>query len=448
MRDMTRGSPFLTILSFSLPMLLGNVFQQVYNLTDSVIVGRFVGKEALGSVGATFPIFFLVIALVTGASLGSSILVSQFFGARDQARLRRAADAAWAFMAILAAAVTLLGLLFGDELLIALDTPAELLEGAVSYNRIIFIGTFAVFGYNGIGALMRGMGDSRTPLLLLLMATAVNVLLDLFFVLALGWGVEGVAWATVIAQSIAFFAGLAILAKRKEPLTLRIRGFEWDAEILKKSIAIGGPSGVQQILVATGMMALTRIVNGFGADATTAFTAAGRIDSFAMMPAMTFSMAISTFVGQNVGAGRLDRVGAGLRATLILSVGTCLALTALIIPFGPSLVALFNPDPEVVRIGSSYLTIVSSFYAAFAIMFTFNGALRGVGDTLVPMLNTLLSLWVIRVPLAWLLSRNIGTDGIWWGIPIAWCAGAILAPAWYATGRWRKRAGRTVSAAE
>jgi putative MATE family efflux protein len=310
----------------------------------------------------------------------------------------------------------------------------------VTFLRITFSGVLFLFGYNSISAVLRGLGDSKTPLYFLIISTILNVLLVMLFVLVFKWGIAGSAWATVLAQSVSFIMGVVYLNRTHPVLTFRLKGLEFDREIFKKSLAIGLPTGIQQVVVAAGMMALSRIVNGFGTNAIAAFTAAGRIDTFAVMPAMNLSAAISTFTGQNIGAGRLDRVKHGLRAALIISGAISLATTLAIVIFNWHLIAMFNSDPGVVAIGARYLIIVGGFYIVFSSMFVVTGVLRGAGDTLIPMLVTILALWGIRVPVSSWLSDRIGTDGIWWGIPIAWTAGLLLLTAYYRTGRWKLKA--------
>jgi putative MATE family efflux protein len=222
-------------------------------------------------------------------------------------------------------------------------------------------------------------------------------------------------------------------------LKFRLRGLVFDWAIFKKSLAIGLPTGVQQVVVAAGLMTVTRIVNGFGTNALAAYTAAGRLDSFAAMPAMNLSMAVSTFVGQNLGAGKMERVKDGLKAALLISVAISLAITLIVVFFGRPLIALFNSNAEVVAMGSSYLLIVGSFYILFSSMFVISGVMRGAGDTFIPMAFTILALWFVRVPWSAWLSEKMGTDGIWWGVPIAWTMGLILTALYYATGRWKRK---------
>lgn len=437
MKDLTNGSEGRLIWNFTVPMLIGNVFQQSYNITDSVIVGRVIGKSALAAVGASFPIIFLLVALIIGVTMGFSILISQYFGAKDIPRVRRTIATSYVFLFFASLLMTGVGLAASKAILELLKTPPEILPQALTFLRIIFGGLIFLFGYNSISAILRGLGDSKTPLYFLIFSTILNIVLVLVFVTVFKWGIAGSAWATVIAQAVSFLMAVIYLNRTHTVFTFRPGNFEFDKAIFKKSLAIGLPSGAQQMLVAGGMMALTRIVNGFGTNAIAAFTAAGRIDTFAVMPAMNISIAISTFVGQNVGAGKFGRVKHGLKAALYISGAISLATTLVVVIFGWHLISLFNSDPEVISIGSHYLLIVGVFYVIFSSMFVLNGTLRGAGDTFIPMIITVLALWLIRVPSAAYLSSRIGTDGIWWGVPIAWTLGLILSSVYYSTGRWK-----------
>lgn len=437
MKDLTTGGEGRLIWNFTVPMLIGNVFQQSYNVVDSVIVGRAIGKSALAAVGASFPILFLLVSLIMGVTLGFSILISQFYGAKDMARVRRTIDTACLFLFFSSLLTTALGLAFSGRILGLLNTPAEIFPQALTFLRITFAGLVFLFSYTTLSSILRGLGDSRTPLYFLVLSSILNIALVLLFVTVLRWGIAGSAWATVLAQAFSFLLAVRYLNKTHPVLKFRLKGLEFDRAIFKQSLAIGLPSGVQQMLVAGGMMALTRLVNGFGTDAVAAFTAAGRVDTFAVMPAMSLSIAISTFVGQNIGAGKLERVKRGLKMSLYISGATSLLTTLLIVVFGWHLISMFNSDPAVVSIGSRYLLIVGGFYIVFSSMFVINGALRGAGDTFFPMLVTVLALWGIRVPVSTYLSGRLGTDGIWWGVPAAWIAGLGLSWAYYNTGRWK-----------
>jgi putative MATE family efflux protein len=441
MRDLTSGPEGQLVFTFAVPMLIGNLFQQLYNMVDSVVVGQFVGKEALAAVGVSFPILFFLVALVMGMGMGSSILLAQYYGAKNMDGVRRTVETTYLFLFWAGLALTAAGLAAGGGILRLLRTPEEILPQARLYLNILFAGLIPLFGYNSLAAILRGVGDSKTPLYFLIVATLTNVALDLLFVLVFRWGVAGVAWATVMAQGLSFLLGVWYL-RRPELAALRIRlvGMRFDAQIFRRAVQIGLPSAVQQVLVAMGMLALSRIVNAFGTNTIAAYTAGTRLETFATMPAMNFAMALSAFVGQNVGAGRLERVRRGFLSTLWMSGGLALATSALVILFRAPLIRLFNADAGVAALGARYLALVAGGYVLFSTMFITGGLLRGAGDTLTPMLATLIGLWVVRVPAATLLSRRLGTDGIWLATPVGWAAGMILLLSWYFGGRWRRKA--------
>jgi putative MATE family efflux protein len=441
MRDLTSGPEAQLVFTFALPMLIGNLFQQLYNMVDSVVVGQFVGKEALAAVGVSFPILFFLVALVMGMGMGFSILLAQYFGAKNMDGVRRTVETSYIFLFWAGLALTALGLAAGGGILRILRTPEEIFAQARLYLNILFAGLILLFGYNSLAAILRGVGDSKTPLYFLIVATLTNVALDLLFVLVFHWGVAGVAWATVMAQGLSFLLGLWYL-RRPQLAVLRIRlvGMRFDAQIFRRAVQIGLPSAVQQVLVAMGMLALSRIVNAFGTTTIAAYTAGTRLETFATMPAMNFAMALSAFVGQNVGAGRLDRVRRGFLSTLWMSGGLALATSALVILFRAPLIRLFNADAGVAALGARYLAVVAGGYVLFSTMFITGGMLRGAGDTLTPMLATLVGLWIVRVPAATLLSRRLGTDGVWLATPVGWASGMILLLSWYFGGRWKRKA--------
>jgi putative MATE family efflux protein len=438
MKDLTTGNEGRLILSFTWPMLLGNVLQQLYGIVDSIVVGNYIGKEALAAVGASFPIIFALISMVMGIAMGITIVIAQYFGAKDFEKVRRAIDTMYIFLFFAGIILTLVGILISHWLFEQMGLPAELLPMAETYLDNYLIGLLAFFGYNGTAAALRGLGDSRTPLYFLIIATVVNLILVLLFVGVFRWGIAGAAWATVLAQAGAFFTGIWYLNKKHTLMKFSLREIRFDREIFRKSVRVGVPSGLQQTFVSLGMIALFVIVNSFGTNVIAAFSVAGRIDGFAMLPAMNFSMALSTFTGQNMGAGKPERIRNGLNSTLIYSGGISVMVTILVIFAGQPLMGLFSQDPEVIRIGWEYLVIVSSFYIVFSLMFTFNGLMRGAGDTLIPMFITVLSLWLIRIPIAAVLSKTIGEHGIWWSVPAAWTVGAIFSYIYYRTGRWKR----------
>jgi len=439
MRDLTTGKEGKSILFFAIPMLLGNFFQILNTLVDSIIVGNYIGKSALAAIGSAFPVIFALISLMIGISMGISIIISQYFGAKDMERVKRAIDTAFIFLLSSSAVLGIVGIIFAPQIFSSLHLGEEARNEAITYIRIYLSGIIFMAGFNGAIGILRGLGDSKTPLYFLIIVTISNIVLEIVFIAILKMGIEGAAFATMGAQVIGAVISITYLNRSHAVVNLRFFKMVFDRMIFKQSLKIGLPSGLQQVFVALGMVALIRIVNEFGTNAMAAYTIAGRIDSFASLPAMSFSMALSSFVGQNIGAGKLNRVKTGLKSTLLMSCIITLAVTVLIGLFSTPLMKAFTKDPEVVAIGANYLIIICSFYLLFTIMFTFTGLLRGAGDTLIPMFITLLSLWIIRIPLAVFLSSKFGITGIWWAIPIAWSFGMIASFLYYKTGKWKKK---------
>lgn len=439
MHDLTEGKPGKLIFRFATPMLIGNVFQQVYNVTDSIIVGKFLGKEALAAVGASFPLIFLLISFIIGIASGSTIIISQFFGARDEDKVRKTIDTLYIFLFFASILITILGIMFSGPIFRLIKLPEELIPQATLYMNWYLTGSIFFFGFNGTSAILRGLGDSKTPLYFLIISTVANVVLDLLFIVVFKWGITGAALATVIAQAGAFVTTVIYLNRTHPLINLSWRKLDWDKQIFRDSVKIGLPTGFQQTFVSLGMIALLRIVNDYGTNVIAAYSVAGRIDGMAGLPAMNFGAALSTYVGQNIGARKMDRIKQGLKATLNMSIWTAVITSLLIIIFRHELMALFVSDKAVIDIGAEYLTIVGSFYIMFSTMFVVGGVMRGAGDTLIPMFITLFSLWIIRIPLAAILSKYWGVHGIWWAIPIAWFMGATLSYIYYKTGIWKKK---------
>ncbi|MGB4204444.1 MAG: MATE family efflux transporter [Bacteroidales bacterium] len=439
MKDLTEGKPSLLILQFATPMLVGNVFQQLYNIVDSVIVGNFIGKEALAAVGASFPIMFMLISFIVGIANGAAIIISQYFGAKNMKNVRRSIDTMLIFLFFASIIVTLAGLGFSGKIFQLIKLPEDVIPQARLYFNIYISGIVLFFGFNAVSSILRGLGDSKTPLYFLIIATLTNTLLDLLFILVFKWGIAGAAIATVISQGGAFITAVFYLNRTHEVFNISWRKYEFDRHIFRKSLHIGLPSGLQQTFVSLGALALFRIVNNFGTDTVAAYSVALRIDSLASLVAMNFGAALSTFTGQNLGAGKPERVYSGLIATLKMSSSVSVAVTLLVILFRHNLIAIFSSDPEVIRIGAEYLLVVCSFYIVFSAMFVIGGLLRGAGATVIPMFITLFALWVIRIPASIWFSGMFGSVGIWWAIPLGWIIGAIFSWLYYLKGNWRSK---------
>lgn len=439
MKDLTTGNEGRRVISFTIPMIVGNILQQSYQVVNSIIVGQYLGKEAIGAIGASFPIIFLLISLVVGISNGSTIIIAQYYGARDYEKIKKAVDTMNIFMFGSSIIISVMGIYFASDIFSLVQLPENVSVQATAYLQIYLAGLVGLFGFHASSAVLRGLGDSKTPLYFQAGSIIANALLDVLFIGVWGWGIESVAVATIISQAGTFAATTLYLNKTHELIKLKVRSIQWDGEVFVQSIRIGLPSGLQQSIVAMGMMAVLWMVNDFGTDVLAAYSIAGRIDMFATIPAMTFSYGLSTFVGQNIGAGRWDRASRGFRATLIVSIIMSVLLSAIIIIFSHEIMSAFTLDQDVIRMGQDYLMIVSAFYPVFAAFFITNGILRGAGDTIVPMFVTLFILWGIRIPASYIMSLHWGERGIWLGIPASWTAGMVITFLWYKTGRWKRK---------
>ncbi|MDI6870406.1 MAG: MATE family efflux transporter [Bacillota bacterium] len=443
--DFTEGSIPRHLLRFAWPMFLGNILQALYNTVDSFWVGRMLGPEALGAVSVGFPIIFALVAVVMGIGMATTVLVSQYTGARRPEDVRRVVHNSLALLALASVVATSVGIVFHRPLLRLINTPQEIEDLAASYLIWYMGGLFFMFVYNALGAILRGLGDSRTPLLFLVYATVLNIVLDP--VLIFGWGpfprlgVAGAALATDAAQAISAVLGLLHLYRVNRLISLRPGAYRIDLGLTWQMVKIGLPVGVQQTLVSLGGLAVSAVVNRFGKVIVAAVAAASRLDQFALLPAMSVGLAVSAVVGQNLGAGKKGRVSETVHWSLLLTCGITafITLAALFIP--RPLLAIFTTDRAVLDTGTTYLRIVGLSYVPFAAMFAFTGVLRGAGDTIPTMFITLFSLWLVRVPLAYFLSRfpALGPRGVWWAIAFSPFVGMTLSYLVYASRRWEQR---------
>lgn len=440
MKDLSVGNEGKLIFQFATPMLLGNMFQQLYNVVDSIIVGKFIGVEALAAVGSSFPIIFTLISFIIGIAIGSTVIISQFFGAKDYEKVRRAIDTLYIFIFFASLFVSFLGIYFSTDIFRLIGLPDDVLPQADSYLDIYLSGLVLFFGFNATSAILRGLGDSKTPLFFMIIATLMNIGLDLLFVVVFKWGIEGAAIATIVAQGGAFIAAIIYLNRTHEIINLSWRKMVFDRGLFRQNLRIGLPIGLQQAFVALSMMVMYWLVNPFGTNSVAAYSVVFRIDSFAAMPAMNFAAALSTFVGQNLGANKPERIRTGLISTILMTSAFAFTISSIAYFLAEPLMRLFTDDPVVVELGKEYLFIISPFYVVFTAMFTIGGVMRGAGDTIIPMLITFIALWVVRIPLCYYLSQDIGISGIWWGIPMAWLTGALLSFIYYKTGRWKRKA--------
>jgi putative MATE family efflux protein len=443
-RDLTVGSIPGHLLMFSLPLLLGNLFQALYNTVDSIWVGRFIGSEALGAVSVSFPIIFALTAMVMGFTMAATVLVSQYAGARDEEMIKKTVSNSFLILGIAGIAVSLIGIVLSKQILIWIRTPQEVLDHAVEYLQYYSAGLFFMFGYNLLSSIMRGLGDSKTPLIFLIIATITNIILDPIFIRGLWFipamGIKGAAIATDISQGLSFFLALFYLNSQNHIAKIRVKELEYNGDLTLKMLKIGLPTGIQQTIVSFGLVVMTSVINSFGTATVAAFGAASRLDQFAHMPAMSMGLAVSSLTGQNIGAQKKERVHEVYKWGCIFTgaIAALIALFALVCP--QLLLKLFTDETPVLQIGSRYLRIVGLSYIPFSLMFITNGILRGAGDTFPTLVFSVVSLWLVRIPLARYLSAigSLGSDGIWMAIAISSLLSMLMSQVYYATGRWKR----------
>ena len=437
--DLTEGKVWKVIVRFALPLLVGNLLQQFYNITDSIIVGQFLGKEALAAVSASFFIYYFIISLVIGVGSGTTVVISQLFGAKQYQKVQLAFSSFFIFMLVGGIILSIAGIIFAEPVFRLTNTPEEVIPQAVAYFRIYIGGTFLFVTFNSIISILRGVGESVRPMLFILITTVLNIAFDLLFILVFKWGIEGAARATVVSQGIGMCIALAYVNNTHPLLSIKKQDMLFDWKLFKESLKIGLPTSVQQCAIALGLIALLGIVNSFGTNTLTAYGAAGKIDTIITQAILTLSGALAAFCGQNIGAGRLDRVKKGVRFTMYTNIALGLLTFAAVYLFGNEMMRIFTKDIVVVAIGKEYLLIIGGFFIVLGALNVYNGALRGAGDTLFPMITSLICLWLIRIPLAYYLSSWLGRNGIWWAIGISITIGLIVTFVYYKMGFWKRR---------
>jgi len=444
LQDFTKGNATKQIISFALPMLVGNIFQQAYSMSDAVIVGRFVGGNALAAVGSSMSMIHFLLSVLIGLTTGASVVISQFYGARQDGQLQKTVSTSILFLAGFALIISIIGVAGAPLFLSLLDVPEGIFSETTLYLRIA-MGTmiFSVF-YNMYTSYLRALGDSKSPLLILIISTLLNVLLDLLFVAVFNWGVGGAAVATAIAQALACILCMAY-AGRKVPL-LKINKLIFDKALFRLVLRYSLPAAIQLSTVSLASLTIIRLVNSFGESAVAGYTAAVKIDEFAIMPLSNISMAISTFVGQNIGAANVDRAKKGFRSSLVFMVLAGIVLSTIALVCGRSLITLFvdAADPnvtEIVGVGAKYLSIIVCFYTLFATFFAFNGFFRGAGDAVIVMALTITSLTIRSVSAHILVYQfGLGPEAVAWSIPIGWGLCSLLAWLYYHKNMWAGKA--------
>ncbi|MDO4312055.1 MAG: MATE family efflux transporter [Eubacteriales bacterium] len=446
--DMTVGRPWEDIAVFTVPMLIGNVAQQLYNTVDSVVVGQFVGDNALAAVGSAGPILNLLIVLFVGISVGASIMVSQYLGAKNREALSQTIGTSIVLTGIASLFVMVAATLAARPLLELLSTPDTIIDWCTSYLRILFIGVAGLAYYNILSGILRGLGDSMSALLYLLVASGLNIVLDLLFVAKLNMGVSGVALATAIAQGLSALLCLRRLTKLKELFELKWKYVRLSKNHAYNVVRLGVPSGLTQAILSMAMLVVQSLTNSFGELFIAANVIVMRVDGFAMMPNFSFGTAMTTYAGQNVGAGEYERVSKGAKQGTMMAMGTSGVIVVLILLFGRNLMRIFTNTPELVTLSMNMMRILAVGYVAVAVTQTLSGVMRGAGDTMTPMWISLVSTIVIRVPVAYGLVYLTRTPQLPQGeracifisLLISWVMGAVLTSIFYKRGKWKEKA--------
>lgn len=437
--NMTSGSPVKCMLAFAVPMILGNLFQQLYNIMDSIIVGKLVNADALAAVGASFAITQLFVMVAIGSGIGCSVVISQLFGAKKLSDMKTAVSTALFSILLFSVALSILGRLLSGPILHALGTPENIFEDAKSYLDIYFYGFFFLFLYNAFTSVFNALGDSRRPLYFLFFSSILNIGLDLLFVGRFGWGVAGAAWATLIAQGISAVLSFCVLMRKLSGIrTETYRKF--DRQLLVNMTRVAIPTIIQQSMVSIGMLLIQAAVNRFGSEFLAGYTAAVRIDGMAIVPMVNAGNATSTFVAQNMGAGKTDRAKQGYHIGLAMAVGIGLAIGVLMYFCGDTFIGFFMDETDAaasIAVGIQYISFVSMFYFVMGAMNVTSAVLRGAGDMKWFMSVTLLNL-VTRVSLTYLFADATAGMIIMWANPIGWAVGLLVALIRYRQGGWKK----------
>ena len=438
---MLTGNPGKTLFFFALPMILGNLFQQFYNMADSMIVGQYVGEDALAAVGASYSLTTVFIMVAIGGGIGASVITSQYLGAQSYGKMKTSIYTALINFLIISVLLAAGGFLLNRNILTALKTPDNIIDDAVLYLEIYFCGLPFLFMYNILSAMFNALGKSKIPLGLLIFSSVLNVVLDLYMVRVLDWQVAGVAIATVIAQGISALISFGILLWILKRYKAEERAKLYDVEMLVRGTKIAIPSIVQQSIVSIGMLLVQSVVNGFGSSVLAGYSAGMRIESICIVPMIATGNAVSTFTAQNLGAGQPERVKKGYHAGLAMIAVFAVIICIILQVFHESIIDAFlkgDGGMDAYQTGNDYLTFIGWFFALIGVKACTDGVLRGAGDVNVYMVANLVNL-AFRVSFANLCAPVFGVQAVWWAVPIGWGVNFLLSFIWYRTGRWSRK---------
>ncbi len=439
--SMTDGKPVKLIFAFAAPLLIGNIFQQMYNLVDSTIVGRFVGHDALAAVGSTGTLVMLTFCLCMGMTNGAGIIISQCFGAKKFDMMRKTVGSLISVLMLVATVMVMLSLTFSTTVFELLGVPDEIMDNALLYFRIVMIGTPFSMAYNICSAILRNMGNSKIPLYMLILSAFINIALDLLFVIGFNMAVAGVACATVVSQAISAITCTIYIYNHRTEFHLRGARLNLDKECVIKIFRTGIPAALQSSMISIGNMSVQRLINGFGTMAIAAYTASTKIDSFTIMVVVTMGMSLAVFCGQNAGAGNMERIRSGLYKTLATVLGYCAVIACVMLLFGDKLLLIFLDSAkavEAVAIGTQYLKIIGIAYFMAGIMRCYLNVVHGAGDVNVSMITGLAEL-AVRVVASYALVKPFGLTGLWIAIPISWGLASLIPVIRYYSGKWKSK---------
>lgn len=441
MKDMTVGKPMNLIITFAIPMLIGNIFQQIYNVVDTIVVGRYLGENALAGVGSTGTLTGLLFALVFGLCNGGGLIIAQSFGCRDFDTLKKAVNAMIWVAGSMTVLLSIIGLAASRFLLTILAVPESVIEYSVTYLRILYAFVFGNVIYNGASAILRSIGDSKTPLIALIISSLVNVFLDLAFVVVLGLGVAGVAYATILAQCVSAVIVVGFLYKKRREIGLCSLLVKPEKHMVSLVIRTGLPAALQSSMISLGGLSVQRLINSFGASVMAAYVAANRIDSVAIQVIVSIGTALSVFTGQNMGRNDFKRIASGLYHTMAVMVGASAFIAGIVLTFRYPLIYIFLGDLATdlaIETGVTYLSIIGIAYVIAGVMNSYLNVIRGAGDV-----NTCLVAGIAelsgRIVFAYLLSHFLGAAGIWIATPISWGCGCIIPVVRYYSGKWKTK---------
>lgn len=432
--DMTNGNPLQLLIRFALPLMAGNIFQQMYILVDTAVVGNGVGVEALASIGAADWLNWLVLGTATGFTQGFSILIAQAFGGKDEKRLNHAVKTSFVLGLLLAVVLTIIAFIGMRPVLHLLQTPRDVMAGATAYLKVIFGGIIITMSYNLFAAVLRSLGNSKTPLVAMVIGSVTNIVLDCLFVYVFHWGISGAAIATIISQAIAVLYCYKCIQKL-DVLKFQNQSLKLDTSMMLHLLKLGVPVALQNLIICLGGLVLQSIVNGYGVNFIAGYTASNKLYGLLEFTAISYGYAVATYVGQNLGAGKIDRIKIGMNQAIKLSLVTSVLVSVLMITFGKNIISLFvSADTmnrtEVISVAYTYLCVMASFLIVLFLLYMYRSALQGMGDTIIPMASGIVEL-CMRICVALGLTLMMGQNGIFLGEVSAWMGAEIILMASY-----------------